>query len=57
MAWHAVISALTSFGFYQDSDKPRGVGFLVTLKKPIYLKIILIRRVTGGEGERGEGLP
>ena len=42
MTWHAVTSALTSFSFYQDSDKPRGIGSLKTLKKPIYFKIILI---------------
>ena len=42
MAWHAVTSSLTSFRFYQDSDNPRGIGFLETLKNPIYLKIILI---------------
>ena len=42
MAWHAVTSALTSFSFYQDSDKPKGIGFLEILKNPIYLKIILI---------------
>ena len=32
MAWHAVTSALTSFGFFQDSVKPRGIGFIETLK-------------------------
>ena len=42
MAWHAVTSALTSFSFYQDSDKPKGIGFLETSKNPIYFKIILI---------------
>ena len=37
-----VTSALTSFSIYQDSDKPRGIGFLETLKHQIYIKIILI---------------
>ena len=40
--WHAVTSALTSFSFYQDSGKPKGIGFLETLKNPILLEIILI---------------
>ena len=35
-------SALTSFSFYQETDKPKGIGFLETLKNPIYLKMILI---------------
>ena len=30
------------FNFYQDTDKPKGIGFLETLKKPVYLKIGLI---------------
>ena len=30
------------FNFYQDTDKPKGIGFLETLKNPIYLKIVLI---------------
>ena len=42
MAWHAVTSAQTSFSLYQDSDKPRGIGFLKILKNSIYLEIILI---------------
>ena len=42
MAWHAVTSALTSFSFCQDFDKPKGAEFLETLKNLIYLKIILI---------------
>ena len=42
MAWHAVTSDLTSFSFYHDSDKQKGIGFLQTLKDPIYLKIVLI---------------
>ena len=40
MAWYAVTSALISF--YQDTDKPKGIGNFETLKNPIYLKIILI---------------
>ena len=31
MAWHAATTALTSFSFYQDTDK-QGLGFLETLK-------------------------
>ena len=42
MVWHAVTSALTSFSFYQDTDKPKSIGFLETLKHPIHLKIISI---------------
>ena len=42
MAWYAVTSALTSFIFYQVTDKPKGIGFIEALKNPIYLKIILI---------------
>ena len=37
-----VTSALTSFSFYQDSDKPKGIGFLEALKDPNHLKTILI---------------
>ena len=32
MTWHEVISAPTSFNFYQDTGKPKGIGFLETLK-------------------------
>ena len=32
MTFHAVSNALTSFSFYRDSDKPKGIGFLETLK-------------------------
>ena len=42
MACHAATSALTSFSFYQDTDKPKGIGFLETLKHPTYLTTILI---------------
>ena len=35
MAWYAVTSALISF--YQDTDKPKGIGNFETLKNPIYL--------------------
>ena len=42
MAWHAVTSAMTSFSFYQDPDKPKGIGFLETLKNPFYLEINII---------------
>ena len=28
MAWHAVTRALISFSFFQDFDKPKGIGFL-----------------------------
>ena len=34
--------SLTSFSFYQDTEKPKGNGFRETLKNPIYQKIILI---------------
>ena len=30
------------FSFYQGTDKPKNIGFLETLKHPIYLKIISI---------------
>ena len=36
MAWHAATDAETSFSFYQDTDKPKGIGLLETLKNPIY---------------------
>ena len=42
MAWHGFTSALTSFSFNQDTDKPKGIRFPETLKNPIHLKIILI---------------
>ena len=42
MAWHANTSALTSFSFYKDTDQVEDIGFLKTLKNPIYLKIILM---------------
>ena len=42
MAWHAVASALISFSFFQDFDKPKGIGFLETLKNPFYLEINII---------------
>ena len=34
MAWYAAIIALTSFSFYQDTDKPKGIGFFWDLQKP-----------------------
>ena len=42
MAWHAATSALTNFSFYQDTDSPKGIEFLETLKNSIYYKKILI---------------
>ena len=44
MAWYAATSDLTSFSFYQDTGKPKDIGFLETLRNPIYKKIILIRQ-------------
>ena len=43
MAWHAATSALTSFSFYQDTNK-QGIGFPETLKNPanLFKNIILI---------------
>ena len=45
--WNPVVTSglvplVASFSFYQHSEKPKGIGFLETLKNPIYLKIILI---------------
>ena len=37
IAWHATTSALTSFSFYQDTDKSQVIGFLETLEKPVNL--------------------
>ena len=42
MACYAAIIALTSLSFYQDTDKPKGIGFFETFKNPIYQKIILM---------------
>ena len=43
MAWYAIAGALmTSFSFYQANGKSKGIGFLETLKSPIYLRINLI---------------
>ena len=49
MTWHAAISALTSFGFHQDTDKP--IGFLETWKNPANFKKSLkfqIKKMNGG---------
>ena len=42
MTWQAVASALTSFSFYLDTDKLKGLEFFETLKNRIYLKTILV---------------
>ena len=42
MAWYAANHVMTSFNFYQSTDKPKGIGFIETFKNPIYEKIILI---------------
>ena len=42
MAWHAATRAMTSFTFYEDTCKPKGIGLLETFKNPTYWKIILI---------------
>ena len=36
------LDGMTCFSFIQGSDKPEGIGFFETLRRPIYSKVMLI---------------